>query len=292
MTNRFHKFYLTVILSFIILNWNENLLATGEDDSCIVQITDLRHRDLVMQGFTLDKDLKVKIEAVGSVQRHSEQLEAYAWILDADTRKLVWELSYDNASEIRRRYELEFKGELILPKGNYEVYYAINPSRSYEIRDFGDFMRDMFDGFRPPRRYSRDWGITIKPAEGSSDMKYVHPYEPPQDEQAIVQMIKLGDNVYQKQGFSLGKPMEVRIYAIGEGSRRERELYDYGWIINANSREKIWQMSYRNTVPAGGAEKNKMFDDRLSLPDGNYMVYFVTDGSHSFEEWNDMPPYD
>ena len=51
-------------------------------------------------------------------------------------------------------------------------------------------------------------------------------------------------------------------------------------------------MTYRNTRQAGGASKNLMFDNIITLPAGDYLVYFITDNSHSTRHWNEMPPYD
>jgi hypothetical protein len=51
-------------------------------------------------------------------------------------------------------------------------------------------------------------------------------------------------------------------------------------------------MTKRNTMPAGGAEKNRMFDGSVELDAGDYVLYYVTDGSHSFDDWNAATPFD
>jgi hypothetical protein len=51
-------------------------------------------------------------------------------------------------------------------------------------------------------------------------------------------------------------------------------------------------MTYRNTESAGGAKKNRLFNDTVILPKGNYKVYYETDGSHSYHRWNATPPHD
>ena len=35
-----------------------------------------------------------------------------------------------------------------------------------------------------------------------------------------------------------------------------------------------------------------MYNDVIILPKGNYKVYYETDGSHSYRDWNASPPYD
>jgi len=51
-------------------------------------------------------------------------------------------------------------------------------------------------------------------------------------------------------------------------------------------------MDYHNTVHAGGAHKNRLFDENLYFDEGSYIVYFVTDDSHSFWDWNSPQPHD
>src|SRR3989442_15846994 len=44
--------------------------------------------------------------------------------------------------------------------------------------------------------------------------------------------------------------------------------------------------------PAGGADKNRMFDGVVTLPAGNYVLRYRSDGSHSYDDWNADPPDD
>ena len=69
-------------------------------------------------------------------------------------------------------------------------------------------------------------------------------------------------------------------------------MYDYGWIKNRDSDEIVWKMTYDQTRWAGGAKKNRKVNKTLKLPAGRYVVVFVTDDSHSYNEWNSRPPDD
>jgi hypothetical protein len=51
-------------------------------------------------------------------------------------------------------------------------------------------------------------------------------------------------------------------------------------------------MSYRRTVHAGGARKNRVFNDIINLPKGEYRLCYQTDDSHSYSDWNDAAPRD
>ncbi len=82
----------------------------------------------------------------------------------------------------------------------------------------------------------------------------------------------------------------MRVYAIGEGD--DGEMYDYGYIVDDASGRRVWEMSWHDTRHAGGASKNRVADAELTLGPGTYEAVFVTDGSHSFEEWNAARPSD
>lgn len=272
------------------------LLLGSPDESVaqknVVDIHNVGHRNWKMEAFSLDMKLDLYIEARGAEAQWRDFMYAYAWILDARTRDVVWEMSLDNTSRRRRERELEYEGPISLPAGDYEVYFAISPFvENLNIKGLGNLIEGILHGFKD-RRYSRDWGITID-VVNEKDMRHVHQYDPSQtDGDIIIRMIRMGDDEFQKEGFSLKRPATVRIYAIGEGSRSEREMYDYGWIIDMRTRERVWEMTARNTDHAGGAEKNVFFDDTIHLPPGDYMAYYVTDGSHSYDKWNARPPYD
>jgi hypothetical protein len=81
----------------------------------------------------------------------------------------------------------------------------------------------------------------------------------------------------------------VRVLAIGEG--RGGDMFDYGWIEDADGRT-VWKMKYDETEPAGGSEKNRVFDGVITLPAGNYVLRYRSDGSHSYDDWNADPPDD
>jgi hypothetical protein len=100
------------------------------------------------------------------------------------------------------------------------------------------------------------------------------------------------DDDYKSAGFSLKKESRLRVYALGESIDNNRDMADYGWIVDAKSHERVWTMNRRNTYHAGGASKNRLADETVSLPKGDYIAYFQTDGSHSYNDWNSDPPFD
>lgn len=279
----------TTILKLLVLLFIsiQNEASLAQDKNTILEIYDIRPEQVIMKGFTLKKEMNIEVEARVGITNESDDLLSTCWILDADDRSVLWECDADNGKKNYRRATLKYQTELTLSEGNYEVYYALNPlPRTKKKGVFGH----VFKGSE--KLYSDEWGVTVKLIADDSALRYVEDYDPPRNEQAIVQIIRLDDDEVVKHGFSISKPLQARIYAIGEGSSEERQMYDYGWIVDANTNERIWEMTHRNTEHAGGAEKNRKFDGVINLPTGNYIVYFVTDDSHSPEKWNQLPPYD
>ena len=81
----------------------------------------------------------------------------------------------------------------------------------------------------------------------------------------------------------------IQVYDLGEGEGGD--MYDFAWIENDRDRV-VWEMTLRNTERAGGARKNRLFNDTVSLEAGEYTVHYESDGSHSFAGWNADPPRD
>lgn len=111
----------------------------------------------------------------------------------------------------------------------------------------------------------------------------------PGDDKVIVELTRVREDDSRSEGFTLTEPTEVRVYAVGEGSPRYG-MSDYGWIVDARTRQRVWMMSYERTGHAGGGKKNRLSDDVIHLEAGSYLVGFVTDDSHSYRHWNTDPP--
>jgi len=64
---------------------------------------------------------------------------------------------------------------------------------------------------------------------------------------------------------------------------------DYGWIEDSHGK-KVWEMDILYSKWAGGACKNQYIDTLLNLEPGTYIVKYITDESHAYGQWDDMPP--
>lgn len=98
----------------------------------------------------------------------------------------------------------------------------------------------------------------------------------------------VGDGADETVTFSLRRPATVRVVCQGEGGTSE--LYDYGWIEREDTGERVWTMTFEITAHAGGARKNREWRGELKLPAGSYRLRYVSDDSHSFNDWNAPPP--
>lgn len=267
-------------------------------DHILTDIRDLAPEQIQVEGFRLDRAQEVKIQGVGfRGRKRSGILFTRAWILDAQTREVVWEIEQAD-TERRGRVLVEFDDTLDLAKGDYEVYYATFPyGHKQGWRRFLDrFFKEEFDednyedDYHDFRDELRSFRMTVY-GDGrryrEDEVQLLHDAF---NKYALISITGVRDDEYQQQAFELARPVDAQIYAIGEA--RKDGTFDYGWIINTETREKVWKMTYRNSEHAGGARKNRLVNEVISLPAGHYVAFFVTDASHSYRSWNAAPPYD
>ena len=243
----------------------------------IAEISRVREKEFRSKGFTLKHGMDVRVLAIG--EGMDGEMDDYGWIMDAGSNKKVWEMKYFDTRHAGGAQKNRMVDKVIhLEKGNYVVSYVTDGSHNY-----GDW------NAAPP--YDPDhWGITILGADENFAAGDVAPYDEENPKSVLARIVRVGDDERRHKNFTLAKDGEVRIYALGEG--RDDEMDDYGWIENAETGKTVWEMTYRMTEHAGGAEKNRRFDGTISLKAGEYIVHYRSDDSHSFEGWNDDPPSD
>jgi hypothetical protein len=104
----------------------------------------------------------------------------------------------------------------------------------------------------------------------------------------LAEIVRVLDNEDKTVAFKLDREQQVRIFSIGEG--QAGQMYDYGWIENADKGGSVWEMKEGKTSHAGGAGKNRKVDEVITLPAGNYKLRYKSDDSHAFDHWNSLPP--
>ena len=240
-----------------------------------VEATDREQRE--RGGFELTRPTEVEIYALGEVQ--ADNSFDYVRVVDVTNGDIVWALDddTDNAGGAAKNRVLRERRRL--PAGRYGVVYVTDDSHGP-----GDWNA-------PPPHDPAFWGVTLRTTNAAERANVrTFEYDPAPAANAIVALTRMGDDDNRSAGFSLTQPLDVRIFAIGEG--RGRDMADYGYIMNARTRERVWEMTYDNTHHAGGAAKNRAADTTVRLPAGDYLVEWLADGSHSFEDWNSGAPID
>ncbi len=258
----------------------KNVIAFNEKaiPKPVVEITKVWDDEFLSQGIELKKDVKLRILAIGEGNNHD--LADYGWIIDAESRQTVWDMQRENTQHAGGADKNRLvEDEITLDKGKYIVYYKTDDSHSYEEWNS-----------TPPFMKER-WGITVWTVD-KKDEDYVRLFSENdyKNENIVAQLVRVRDSERLKKNFILNHDTKLRIFAIGEGDRSD--MFDYGWIENRKTNRIVWDMTYRKTVHAGGAQKNRMFNDVVILPAGEYTVYYRTDDSHSYRDWNSRPPDD
>jgi hypothetical protein len=267
------------------------------------------------QGFTLSRALKVHVYARGAgLQRllhrsGDEPLFAYGWLLNATTREVVWQM---DGSNTKRDWEYRIADQYLdLPAGSYEAYFSNHGfgqsllfamwNRNIDRRSQSGSGEGRSNGFlgalgvdeasllRHWREQVGNYGLEIylpsgQPAE-------VTTFEAPlRWKNIVVTLAATTDDGHWTQAFHLRKAVTLHVYAEGEGSGRT--MHDFGWITDAHSRARVWEMTMEKAQYAGGARKNRRQVETIQLPAGDYEATFVTDDSHSPADWNAAPPCD
>ncbi|MCP4546270.1 MAG: hypothetical protein GY835_07380 [bacterium] len=258
------------------------LLEAIKESESLIDITRVRDDDYHEKSFKLTKPGTVQILAIGEYSKSDRQFVDSGWITDLDSGRKVWEMTKRNTQHAGGDEKNRmFDGLVDLPEGSYQVCYSSDDSHAYRSWNTAA-------PFQP-----KSWGLTIIPGpdfdKGSfslltGDMAVQSP-------NCLVQIVRVRNREHQRDTFVLDTETEIHIYAIGEWDEIYDEFADYGWIEDSRG-HTVWEMTRRNTRFAGGARKNRRFDDSLVLEAGEYEVHFRTDDSHAFNQWNAERPRD
>lgn len=246
-------------------------------DPFVLKLNKAKNNDYLSQGFTLKKDMKIRVICEGESSGDFDMAD-YGWLVNTDTHKNVWEFTQRKSQYAGGADKNKLINEEVsLPKGNYIAYFVTDDSHAYGKWNSA------------PPLAPELWGLSIL-IDKDQDSFVLSNSQTSSDNQILAEIVRVRDDERLSKNFTLDKESKVRVYAIGEGD--DDELVDAGWIKNRSTGKVVWEMTYRTSENAGGAEKNRMFDGIIMLPAGEYTVYYETDDSHSYHDWNETPPYD
>lgn len=251
---------------------------SGENprEGLLANLTRLEDNEAKFGQFSLRQRTEVRVYAIG--EGMNGEMYDYGWIVNTANGRTVWEMRYENTEHAGGNGKNRLVDTtLSLRRGNYVTYYVTDDSHSYD--DWNARAPENEEG----------WGIRVSVATGEEGARNDR-VRGDDSWTMVAQLIDIRDEVRRRTYITLDRRSKVRVYAIGEGDRNQ--MYDYAWVEDADTRETIWEMTYRNTEHAGGASKNRVIDATGWLPAGEYILRYRSDDSHSPESWNADPPRD
>ena len=243
-----------------------------------VSITGVGDQQSMVKGFSLKKDTQIEIYAIGEGSPRDGGIYDYGWIMDVDNHRRVWTMTARSSVFAGgTEKNILVKDSIVLPKGSYTLHYVTDDSHSPEKWNAN------------PPSDPLAWGITLK-VRSKELLENFASLEQEEGHAPFLQIVRVRDNQMIGMGFKLTKDIPVQILCIGE-QESSNGMADFGWIIDAETLEKVWEMKKDRTQHAGGANKNRMVDEVLTFHKGAFIAYYKTDNSHSYDDWNDSPPY-
>lgn len=262
-------------------------------EGLVVQ-TDIEPGELRRTAIAASRAGRVAVEAVGSFGADvasSNKLAAYGWILRRDDRDVVWKM--DSARASRDRATLAVVEDTVeLQAGTYDVYFTSFGNERH--RDFGiDFLDRLLGDDASWKNDADDWKMIVRSTDDGDFFEVLDSESSetlgPRGPGMIWSTAPMRGRESGEYVFEASQPVSVRLYAVGE---IDDEQMDYGWIEDAATGRRIWEMRLDNTQPAGGWDVNRLFDGSVELPAGMYRAAFETDPRQNYHDWVGNPPYD
>ncbi len=251
--------------------------AGGESTTPVLAIRGNKPKALLRAGFELDKTTALDVYLLGE---GDDGWADYGWIMNAADRRVVWTArsqSWEPAGGARKNRVV--RQIVQLPAGRYVAGFVTD-----DAHELGHW------NATPPFDPSF-YGLTLWTRD-AADRKSVRAfeYDPVPSRGVFVSLTRLNNDELRWQRFSVARPLDVQIFALGEST--SDDMQDYGWIVDARG-HAAWRMTYDESEAGGGATKNRVYAGTLHLEPGIYTAYARTDGSHSYGGgWNAGEPMD
>ena len=225
------------------------------------------------QMLEVNRPADVRIDAVGEM---GEDRDDYGWIERVPGGEVVWEMTPENTqsaggAKVNRR----FSGTVALRPGLYRATFQTDRSHAYD------------DWRANPPLNPEAWGMTLAPAT-PADRDAVQLFDPWTSREPLIALGEVQDDAFIRAQFVAGRPLRVVVQALGEVLHGT--VYDYAWIQNDDDEKEVWKMSYEASTHAGGTSKNRQETAFLTLDPGTYSLYYQTDDSHAYGDFNAAAP--
>ena len=230
--------------------------------------------------FDLSRQVELELHAMGEYVRGTGYFADTVWLVDRDGWRRVFTLTPENTEPAGGAEKNRvFSGRIRLEAGSY--LFAVATDQTHADRAWND---------APPRDPDA-WGAALGVAE-------------PEDRSALtviagaarpvptIAIEHARDDQYLSKRFYLTREARLLVRATGEQVDDDLEFADSGWIERVGDLDEVWWMDGRLSYPAGGARKNRLVEESILLPAGDYLLCYATDGSHAYREWNAEEPFD
>ncbi|HET6568356.1 MAG TPA: hypothetical protein VFG50_10360, partial [Rhodothermales bacterium] len=255
----------------------------------LLVLTDIEPHQLQHEAFALDRPARLAVEAVGSFEA-PRGLAAYGWILNRDDGQVAWVMQ-PGAATHERGTLAHVRDTLTLEPGTYDVYYASFGNTPENGRGHS-FLSRVRHSDEPWQRDADRWMLALRSADGATrELRRVSRDENDADARvrgaAVWAAEPIGDDQKRSYVFQVDRPVRLEIDATGEFGGGPA---DYGWIEDAVTGERKWEMTAANTTPAGGSSLNRRFQGEVRLEPGLYRAVYETDARHAYDDWAANPP--
>ncbi len=255
---------------------------------------------VLRKTFVMPSDGSLLVEAEGLACERGQVFLAAAWILDEETREAVWIMQDAGGRWNGMTENWEVEDTISLTAGTYTAFFAGYGGRlpiERDIRLFGFQIGRLRSSVAP----FRDWGEVGDPVRWGIRVQAIDPDFTPlpaTDHASVpfadadVRFLGLGTMEARRARIEVDRPVTFHLRFTGEYGHRGRFFSDSAWLVDALTWTRVWEPSFDNTVPAGGADKNRCFRGTIRLPAGSYVLTAMTDDSHDASGWNVLPPLD
>jgi hypothetical protein len=245
----------------------------------LVALTSVSNNEVQEQLLKVHQPSAIQVVAYGEKGRDEKTFWDLGWIENASTGETVWSMDSGNCADAGgAEKNVVCKGMITLQPGLYRCSYVTDSTHAW-----GDWNLSPPDD---PRR----WGIVINANDASTVDVVESGDESPTDSNLLLRWTRVGDDARLSQDLTFDQPTTIIVFAMGEGS--SREMYDAGSILDLDTGRIVWEMTWDQSQPAGGVDKNRLASTELNLNAGSYRFLYHTDSSHAFGSWNGSPPHD
>ncbi len=225
------------------------------------------------------------IEAVGSFATpDAEKLEAYAWLLDRDTREVVWQMTPEKATRTRGTVA-EVRDTIMLGPGTYDAFFT----------SYGSGERPASSGlFSTSRRWRNNashWKLILN---ALGDKAFVQSDEVDREDLAPRVPGLLWSTAPDRGNEAtttllVREPARVKIHAVGAFTPTGTPAVR---ITPPGASTPVWSLPMAETQEAGGSMPNRQYTGEVQLQPGIYQVFYSPPQSRGWGRWQTNPPPD